>query len=174
MRIGVLVSLADWLLDKGGGNAPYSAGRRYVDIGRPDAAEVAFGDAQQLYGAISGQRTRMLASRQSVVRGAALGSHAEAATLYEKALAVAELSPGRDSERYASLRDRLAEARRALQQLVARPGSHGRAPPCFAFSPPGNPTLRSTRPLARPGAWPTAWSRRRCSRSPLRPAPGGG
>jgi tetratricopeptide (TPR) repeat protein len=115
-RFGWLISIADWMLYKAGGNGAYSAGRRYVEMGRPDAAEVAFGDAQQVYERQLGP-THPYVGFAAERRGwccAKLGRYAEAVTFYERAVAVAEISPGRDSERYAILRDTLDEVRSRL------------------------------------------------------------
>jgi hypothetical protein len=116
LRIGALVSLSDWMLDKAGGNGAYSAGLSYVDLGRLDAAEVAFGDAQRWY-------ERHLGPTHSYVGQAAeyrawccakLGRDVEAAALYEKALAVAIVSPGPESELAVDIRDKLELVRSRL------------------------------------------------------------
>jgi tetratricopeptide (TPR) repeat protein len=112
-RIGPLVRLADWLLERAGGDGAFTAGRHYAALGRLDVAEVAFGDAEHWYEAHLGPRHPHvgLAAERRAWCCARLGRYAEAIALYEKALVVADSSAGPDSELRTGICDDLESAR---------------------------------------------------------------
>jgi tetratricopeptide (TPR) repeat protein len=115
-KLGALARLSDWMLDNAGGNGAYSAGLHLVEMGRPDAAEVAFGDAERWYERHLGSTHPHvgLAAEYRAWCCAKLGRYSEAVPLYEKALAIAAVSSGPDSEMYASIGDNLEIVRSRL------------------------------------------------------------